>query len=492
MVANLVTADIIQIEPIQAERSDDVRPVVVGTSVDDRVERVIFSLVLGGLAWVPLWFGSARIFPWAVNAIWFASLAIIYEFSLLFRARNHPFGMKLVRVPAAMFVLVVCWIVVQKSTAVPIGLQHPIYAMASDALGLQLDGSISVNRDMTTLALMRLLTAACTFWLVLQLTRNSERAHLLLSGVGLISATYAAYGMVDLALGGTISGFAPGASVNVVRSTFINQNNFATYAGLGLVANTATLFRSYRHAMPNGISWRLRLVAFLEATRLRGVLELAANVVLITALLLTGSRAGILVGLLGVTAVALLTFGRTRKRNSESLEFVIFIALVVVGSLYLFGDVLVGRIHASGLVDQNRLAVYAITLQAILDAPFTGFGYDTWEDIFPMYRDQSLDVAGRWVNAHNTYLEVLQGLGVIAGAMLIGAVTMLVIACARGIMRRRQGFAPATVGLSAALLVGVHALVDFSLEIQAVTLTFMALLAAGVAQSISSRRGTAD
>lgn len=491
-MTNLVTADIVQIDPIQAARRVDVRPVGVSASADDRVERVVFYLVLGGLAWVPLWFGGARIFPWAVNAIWFASLAIFYEFSLLFRDRHHPFGVKLLRVPIVMFVLVVCWIVVQKSTAVPAGLQHPIYAMASDALGLQLDGSISVNRDMTTLALMRLLTAASTFWLVLQLTRNAERAHLLLSAVGLISAAYAAYGMVDLALGGTISGFAPGASVGVVRSTFVNQNNFATYAGLGLVANTATLFRSYRHAMPNGSSWRFRLTAFLDTTGLRGVLEIAANVVLIAALLLTGSRAGIAVGLLGVTAVAVLTFGRTRKRGSEPLEFVIFVALVVVGSFYLFGDVLAGRIHASGLLDQSRLAVYAITFQAILDAPFTGFGYDTWEDIFPMYRDQSLDVAGRWVNAHNTYLEVLQGLGVIAGVMLITAVIMLVIACARGAMQRRQGFTPATVGLSAALLVGVHAFVDFSLEIQAVTLTFIAMLAAGVAQSISSRRGTAD
>ncbi len=468
------------------------RRIAAGTSADDRVERVVFNLVLVGLAWLPLWFGSARLFPWAVNAIWFASLAIIYELSLLFRGRHHPFAVNLLRVPVVMFVLVVCWIVVQKSTAAPIGLQHPIYAMASDALGVQLDGSISVNRDMTTLALMRLLTAGCTFWLVLQLTRNSERAHRLLRAVGLISAAYAVYGVVDLALGGTMSGFGPGTGSHVVHSTFINQNNFATYAGLGLIANTATLFRSYRHAMPNGSSWRFRLAAFLETTGMRGILEIAASLILLTALLLTGSRAGIAVGLLGLTAVAVLTFGRTPKRNSEPLEFVIFIALVVAGSFYLFGDLLAGRIHASGLVDQNRMAAFAITMQAILDAPFTGFGYDTWEDVFPMYRDQSLDGAGRWVNAHNTYLEVLQGLGVIGGALLIGAVIMLVLVCARGVMQRRQGYTPAIVGISASLLVGVHALVDFSLEIQAVTLTFIALLATGVAQSISSRRGTAD
>ena len=50
------------------------------------------------------------------------------------------------------------------------------------------------------------------------------------------------------------------------------------------------------------------------------------------------------------------------------------------------------------------------------------------------------------------------------------------------VSRRRDATAP-TVAASAALLVGVHAMVDFSLQIEAVTLTFMALLGAGVAQS---------
>ena len=48
------------------------------------------------------------------------------------------------------------------------------------------------------------------------------------------------------------------------------------------------------------------------------------------------------------------------------------------------------------------------------------------------------------------------------------------------------------VATSVAILVGVQALVDFSLQIQAVTLTFMALLGAGVAQSESSRLALND
>jgi hypothetical protein len=43
-----------------------------------------------------------------------------------------------------------------------------------------------------------------------------------------------------------------------------------------------------------------------------------------------------------------------------------------------------------------------------------------------------------------------------------------------------------------AFLVGAQALVDFSLQIQAITLTFVAVLGAGVAQSESSRLAVRD
>jgi hypothetical protein len=74
----------------------------------------------------------------------------------------------------------------------------------------------------------------------------------------------------------------------------------------------------------------------------------------------------------------------------------------------------------------------------------------------------------------------------------MAAIGLLTFRCVLGaINRQRDSIAP-IVATAAALLVGVHALVDFSLQIEAVALTFMALLGAGVAQSESSRRAVAD
>jgi hypothetical protein len=94
--------------------------------------------------------------------------------------------------------------------------------------------------------------------------------------------------------------------------------------------------------------------------------------------------------------------------------------------------------------------------------------------------------------AHSTYLELFQGLGAVFGGLLVLSVAVLVLKCIRGAARRAQSSTVPVVATAVACLVGVHALVDFSLQIQAVTLTSAAILGAGVAQSESSRTDLSD
>ena len=155
-----------------------------------------------------------------------------------------------------------------------------------------------------------------------------------------------------------------------------------------------------------------------------------------------------------------------------------------------FGDSFFGKISEAGVSDDNRLAVYLITLRSIFDAPLLGYGYGTFVDVFPMFRDRSISVEGVWEQAHNTYLEVFQGLGLVFGLALAASVVLLVIKCFKGTNVRREGLMVPAVATSAAFLVGVHALADFSLQMQAVALTFAAILGAGVAQAKSSRLTT--
>lgn len=131
----------------------------------DLTERVIFFVFLASLAWTPFWYGSNDLVAWGINALLFPGLAGIYEASILLRRRQHPVSIKYFATSAAFFIIVVLWIFLQRLTWLPSVFTHPIWSMASEALGMPLAASISVDRDLTTLALVRLVTAASVFGL---------------------------------------------------------------------------------------------------------------------------------------------------------------------------------------------------------------------------------------------------------------------------------------------------------------------------------------
>jgi O-antigen ligase len=451
----------------------------------DIIEWVIFWGFVAGLAWIPYWYGSNDLIAWGLNAILFPGLALIYELSILLQGKPHAVGLQQVRISAALFVAVVLWILIQNASWTPISWQHPIWGMTANALARPVDGSISVNRDLTSLALLRLITSASAFWVALQLCQNASRAAYLIRALVVISCAYAAYGLIALYAWQSENTISRG----FLNSSFFNHNHFATYAGIGFIAACGLIFSIYQRevTLVDG-SLQFKIASIIDTTGQKAAFVLAGGFLILVALLLTGSRGGIFATGAGVFVLAVLSFAR-RKRAAREVSWMVFVgALIVGGVLLAFADTLVFAVNAKGLSDQNRMAVYMVTLRSILDAPLLGYGYGTFADVFPMFRDRSLNVQGIWEQAHDTYLEMFQGLGLLFGSMLVASVALLVRACFIGARTRQQGMMVPCVATAVACLIGLHALVDFSLQMQAVTLTFMAVLGAGVAQSKSSRQ----
>jgi O-antigen ligase len=459
------------------------------------MERALLWAFVGGLAWCPFWFGSNVLLAWGINAVLFPGLVVIYELSLLIRRARHPVAIRQVKVPAALFAVVVAWILIQNATWTPAWLHHPIWQMSADALGRPLEGSISVNRELTSLALLRLITAACVLWLAMQLCRDASRAIFLLWSIAAIICAYAAYGLFAFELiPERFLWFENSSSRRVVTSTFINPNSFVAYAGMGFVAVCGLVLRLYRHEFTLvGGSTRFRIASFIEVTGQKGVALIGGAFVILVALLLSGSRGGIAATIAGLIVLGALTLRLRKPQFAEQREAIIVIgALLVAATFLIFGDIVAGKITQQGFRDESRMAVYAIAMRSILDAPLLGYGYGTFADVFPMFRDQSVSTWGKWPMAHNIYLEVFQGLGLLFGSMLVASVVLLVLRCVKGAATRQMNETLPCVAASVAFLLAVHALVDFSLQMQAIAITFMALLGAGVAQSESSRLTLGD
>jgi O-antigen ligase len=457
-------------------------------------EHAIFWIFVAGLAWIPFWHGSNEAIAWGVNAVLFPGLAVLYEAGRVLRGRPHPVGIWHVLLPAALFLTLVSWIGLQGAAGLSPAAAGSVWEMAGEAVGVKLAGSISINRDLTEAALLRLITAASVFWLALLLCRNAGRAWTLVAAIAAIGAAYAAYGLIAAKTGWLRMPEMPQGGA--VSATFINPNAFAAFAGIGLLATIGIFLRLCRRygVGVSGIP-RRQMAALVEMIGRDGAPVLVGGFTILAALLLTASRGGVAATAIAViTIVALAGFGRRRRvgREPEALPALLLGLAFIGGTGLLFGTALVDKISGAGFLDANRLAVYRLTLQSILDQPWVGWGYGTFVDVFPMYRDGSVAGSGTWSQAHNTCLEAVQGLGIVFGSVFVTLVALLVCRCLGGAVSRRENAIVPLVAAGAVILVAAHGLIDFSLQIQAVTLTVAALLGAGVAQAKSSRLSLGD
>jgi hypothetical protein len=222
-----------------------------------------------------------------------SGLVVIYELWLLIRGARHPVAIRQIKLPAALFAAVVLWILIQNATWTPDWIHHPIWQMSADALGRPVEGSVSANRELTSLALLRLITAASVFWIALQLCRDASRASVLLHSVAAIICAYATYGLVAAWLTpGRILWFKNSYLQiwprGVVTSTFVNSDSFSAYAGTGFVLFCGLIVRFYRDEFAAaGGSIRFRIASFIEVTGQKGLVPFAGAGAILIALLLS-------------------------------------------------------------------------------------------------------------------------------------------------------------------------------------------------------------
>ena len=446
-----------------------------------------------GLA--PLVLGGNRPVLWSLNA---AGAGLALGLTGLAMATRHGRQIDLALhaiTPALLAGLVlVAWIFVQ---LIPWGdgsMGHPAWGLAAEAVGEPVAARITTDPTATWMALLRLLTAMALFIAVYALARQRENAGLLLGILIGFFCFYAAYGLFRLSFSlDRILWFAV-SDTGFVTGTFISRNNAATYFGLGVVALTAVLARALGRTVTaaaalEGTARREAMVCAL-AGRLGGLAVLW--LLLLTALILTGSRGGILASL--VATAVLLVLRPLRGRGEGGLVVTrlavtigIFIGLVAV--LEMAGAKLLSRILVSGFEDLNREHAARATLAAAFDHLWTGAGAGAFQSVFPLYRPAPLVGSGFWNRAHNDYLEALLGLGIPGFSAMMLMLGSLAWQALRGVFVRRRDSHFPLIGVAASVLVGLHAVVDFSLQIQGVALTYTALLGLGVAQSRSTRSG---
>ena len=270
--------------------------------------------------------------------------------------------------------------------------------------------------------------------------------------------------------------------------TFVNPNTAATYFGVLLVLTLALMSRPWSTLGPLTF---LRTGPPSHSRRPRAdadaSLYAALALVFGVALFLTKSRAGIFAS---AAAIAVLAAGQTFLALRRTRSFVVasagsFLAIAGIGAIFsLLGARWMSRIESEGFVDEQRLCTYGSTWQAIKEHLFWGTGGGTFQDVFPAYRSQSCGIEGYWEMAHSVPLEGWLAFGVAFLVLAVVAYGTLISTFVRGLKERRRYRYVPLASLAILLLVTLHSMVDFSLQIPAVALLVGWALGAGAAISL--------
>lgn len=449
-------------------------------------------LVLLGLA--PLWYGSVLPAAWVANGLAAAVTAMAVIATGAWRGTGPAIAPSRYALMAALYAIAAAWVLLQALPIAPDWLQHPLWREASGALGYPLRGTISANPELTLQALLRLLTFATVFWISMELCRRAEFAIVLLYALAAFAVLNSIYALADMAFGwqrvlfAAKDPFVIAVHGNYASGTFINRNHFAAYVGTGLIAASALFLRAVLRGETSGKGNRKRKTARIISRLITDgapILVLALPIAI--ALIVTTSRAGIATTFAGLLVLCMLI----AARSSNRVVVLVMSAMLVVASfvvLDLHGEAALRRAaDASGAL-HGRLAAYKATVVAAFDHPVLGHGYGAFIDFFPSYRSAEMGLGGIWNAAHNTYLEVFAGLGLPVALILLSAVLIATMRCFLGALGRKRSAWGPLVAAAATVQLGLHSLVEFPLQTEAVALNLAALLGAGTAQSWSSRR----
>ena len=200
----------------------------------------------------------------------------------------------------------------------------------------------------------------------------------------------------------------------------------------------------------------------LRKGRKRWILWGAALALMVTAIILNFSRAGI--GILVAGSALWLGVFSLRQRSPSRIALVVSFLLLLLTALLLFGGQTLERFQLRNLANAGvssdfRWQIFSDVFQLIRDSPWVGIGLGNFEDVFAIFRAASYSDR-RAIHPESDWLWLWTELGWLAVVLVIVGLILLV----RRIYPLREGtnqrFRLAT--LIAVILFALHGLVDVS------------------------------
>lgn len=431
------------------------------------------------LALAPLPFGSAR--PgWQWLWVLIIALAAIGHVFFDRKKTRQPFP-KAIRIAFVLFSTFILWGLTQASPLFEtLGAMStlPIDSLLPEGVGNRLHSEKAIAIS------LYFLSHLLFFYLVFCYCADPKNAVKLIRFCGIVGFMYAAYGFVVYVTGNeTVLWYEKTgeAGTRSLTSSFVNRNNFAAFAGIGLQCLIAYAYVYFRNAFQRqGLTGR-QLLTYLLETVISRIWWLVMTIFIVAvSILLTESRGGFATIAAACGLLVVLAPQRRADTQGKSRKVIGYGALLVaVLGLFAFsGDNLETRLAMAGGVNE-RFHLYPLVVDAILDAPLTGTGLGTFSEVFATYRTE--DVAPHFLRAHSDYLELALTAGIPAALLVFVGCFMPALFLMRKLGTSSEYRCFIALGISVSVQIGLHTLIDFPLQIPAISYMVCAVLAATVA-----------
>jgi O-antigen ligase len=300
-----------------------------------------------------------------------------------------------------------------------------------------------------------------------------------------LAVTVALFGIVQKALlapdSRLIYGFWLPRQGGDIFGPFVNRNHFAGWMVMvvPLVASYGwALTREARSGVRGGWAPRLRWLGGVEGNR--ALLVITSVLIMLVALVMTGSRSGMAAGLIGMAV--LLAFQWRGGSASARLAVTGLVAAVMLGAtLWAGAGTVVTRFGRAASDVGGRLSVWHDTVRIASDFPVFGTGLGGYRRAMLVY--QTHDREALYAQAHNDYLQLLAEGGLFVTLPAVVVVGLLLSAIVRRLRSGdedpavywiRRGAVAGLVGMAA------QSVVEFSLQMPGNAAMFVALTAIAI------------
>lgn len=429
--------------------------------------------------------GSVDPFFKGLNALTFGLLLC----ALAFVSLRSPVARHCVHLILAIIVAVSAYIVFQAWMGPVWYFTNPAWQDAID-LGVVDEGAISLAPAESLAAIPSLIVPFVVAALAIALHQDDQAARQLWKRLAYLGGVLAVIALIrhDVFPQAHLFGTRPRSDPSL-SGNFFNRNVAAAFFALACFASLGVIAMAASQISVASIKRRFASFDYLSDSRYR---QLAVGVFLFvasfTALMLTQSRGGVSFSLLAMLASASVVYmvWPHRAKKGPPRWLVAGLIGLVCGLVFIaLGGRTLVRIDDSGF-DQARACVAAATVTAIADYPLFGTGFATFQEVFPVYRTAECGIRGIWFEAHNSWLEGYLGLGLAFAVLVAVCIWRIASICVRGIRQRRRMRAIPVFAIAATTYVGLHSLVDFTIQIPGIAIYFSALISSALV--ISSNR----